>query len=105
LVKRVFDALLYVEAQVGFDEFRDFFAVDAVTITNREKMSASIFSQMWKDQVRILVDLVRVLGTEARLGRERKLCDAVVKLLRVVAGLRFCSGHFSVDRGSDITLP
>ena len=39
----------------------DKFTIDTMSISNGEEMGPSILSEMWQNQERILVDLVRVL--------------------------------------------
>ena len=55
-------------------------------------MCSSVLSKVWKDEIRVLIDFIRVLWAEASLGRERELGDTVVKLflsLRTLSWLRY----------------
>ena len=52
-----------------------------MTIADRKEVSSPVLAQMRQDEVRVLVDFVRVLGAEASLRGEGELGHTVVKLL------------------------
>ena len=67
--------------QVLFYKVRNFTAKNAMSVTNRKEMSATVFSKVRHHQVLVLVNFVWIFGREARLGGKRKLRDTVIVLL------------------------
>lgn len=53
-----------------------------MTIADREEVSPAVFAEMRKHQVRVLINLVRVLGAKAGFRCKTELGHAIVELLR-----------------------
>ena len=80
LIKSILYTFLYIETQLSFHKLRYLLSKDSVTIAYWKEMSSSILSQMWQDEIRILVYLVGVFRAETSLCRKREFRDTIIKL-------------------------
>lgn len=64
-----------------------------MTVAYCKEVSPAVFTKMGKDKVRVLIDFVGVLWTEASLGCKWKLSHAVVKFLCcwIIVTLSLCT--------------
>lgn len=76
MLNGLFDLL----SEDSLDVLTDKFTVDTMTISNGEEMGSSVLTEMWQNQERILVHLVRILRRIACLGRKCEFCDTVIEL-------------------------
>ena len=109
LIESVLDALFDVISELCFDEIRYFFSKDAMTIGDSKEMSSSIFTKMWKNKVRVLVDFVGVLWTVSSLCGKWELGNAVIKLFLRLWSLSWLSnwlwsGHLTSNWCSEFLV-
>ena len=109
LVKSCLYALFNILAETRFDKLRNFFAKNAMAITDWKEVRPSVLTKMWQDQVWILVNFVGIFGAKTCFCSEWKLGHAIVEFflrrLRSVVWrclrYRFRCSDFSGDRSSD----